>query len=111
MEEIILIGDKKNEFEIRPEALNSIINVEKQIKELKKVQNDYKKQLLDEMEEKGILKITNEEKGITITYVEAKEDLEKFNPDKLREDHPDLYDEYVTMDGKKSAYITIRTNG
>ena len=33
---------------------------------------------------------------------------EKFNKEKFQEENPVLYDKYVTMDGKKSAYITIR---
>jgi hypothetical protein len=35
--------------------------------------------------------------------------LEKFNKDKFQEENPDMYDKYVTMDGKRAAYITIRT--
>ncbi len=60
------------------------------------------------MEEKGVIRILDDTTGLSITYIEAKENLEKFNQTKFREEHPDLYDEYVTLDGKKSAYITIR---
>ena len=110
MNEIILLGENKNEFIIRPEALKSIAEVESKIKELKKAQEDYKKQLLQEMEDKGIFKIESEREGVTVSYTEAREDLEVFNKDKFREENPDLYDKYVTLDGKKKAYITIRTN-
>jgi len=60
------------------------------------------------MEEKNILKISDDITGLTISYIEAKENLEKFNQSKFKEDYPDLYDQYVTLDGKKSAYITIK---
>ena len=60
------------------------------------------------MEDKGVIKIVDEITGLVITYIEAKENLEKFNQAKFREEHPDLFDEYVTLDGKKSAYITIK---
>ena len=110
MNEIILLGENKNEFIIQPEAMRSIAEIENKIKELKKTQDDYKKQLLNEMEEKGIFKIESEKEGLTISYVEAREELEVFNKDKFREENPDLYDKYVTLDGKKKAYITIRTN-
>lgn len=108
MNEIISLGDKKDEFVVKPEAIDTIIEIESRIKELKNQQDNYKKVLLNEMEEMGIFKIENEEKGITISYIEAKENLEKFNQAKFREEHPDLYDEYITLDGKKSAYITIK---
>ena len=60
------------------------------------------------MEKKGIIKLADEIRGLSITYIPEQNNLEKFNKEKFQEEHPDLYDEYVTMDGKKSAYITIR---
>ncbi len=85
-----------------------IIMVEDKIKELKKIQDEYKKALMIAMEENNILKASDYQSGLSITYIEAKENLEKFDVDKFREENPDMYDKYVTMDGKKSAYIAIR---
>ena len=93
---------------LKEEVIAQVIEIEDKIKELKKIQDEYKKAIMSAMEEKGLIKLTDEITGLSITYIEAKENLEKFNAEKLREDHPELYDEYVTMDGKKSAYITIR---
>lgn len=93
---------------LKEEVIAQVIEIEDKIKELKKIQDEYKKAIMSAMEEKGLLKLTDEITGLSITYIEAKDNLEKFNAEKLREDHPELYDEYVTMDGKKSAYITIR---
>lgn len=110
MNEIIIVGDENNKFTIRPDAISSIIEIETKIKELKKEQEDYKKKLLNEMEEKGIVKITNEEKGISISYVEEKNNEEVFHKNEFREKHPDLYDEFITLDGKKKAYLIVRVN-
>ena len=85
-----------------------VIEIEDKIKQLKTVQDAYKEQIRTAMEEKGVIKILDDTTGLSITYIEAKENLEKFNQAKFREEHPDLFDEYVTLDGKKSAYITIK---
>ena len=85
-----------------------VIEIEDKIKQLKNIQDEYKKQIMGAMEEKGVIKILDDVSGLSITYIEAKENLEKFNQTKFREEHPDLFDEYVTLDGKKSAYITIK---
>ena len=85
-----------------------VIEIEDKIKQLKNIQDEYKKQIMGAMEEKGVIKILDDVSGLSITYIEAKENLEKFNQAKFREEHPDLFDEYVTLDGKKSAYITIK---
>lgn len=88
--------------------VTKIIMVEDKIKELKKTQDEYKKLLINAMEEHDIVKVSDYQSGLTITYVEAKENLEKFNAERFREENPEMYDKYVIMDGKKSAYIAIR---
>ena len=85
-----------------------VVSIEEEMKRLKEIQDHYKQEIMDAMKEKGVIKILDDVSGLSITYIEAKENLEKFNQTKFREEHPDLYDEYVTLDGKKSAYITIR---
>ena len=107
MNNLIIIADKNKPI-LREDMVQEVLEIEEQIKQLKQVQDNYKKAIMNAMEEKGVIKLTDEITGLSITYIEAKENLEKFNAEKLREEHPDLYDEYVTMDGKKSAYITIR---
>lgn len=106
MNDLIIVNEEK--AILKDEMVANVIEIEDKIKELKKVQDEYKKAILSAMEEKGVIKIVDDITGLNITYVEPKTNLEKFNADKFREDHPDLYDEYVTMDGKKAAYITIR---
>lgn len=88
--------------------VEDLITVELQIKELKKIQDAYKETIKKAMEEKGVIKLADETTGLTISYIAAQNNLEKFNKDKFQEENPDIYDKYVTMDGKKSAYITVR---
>ena len=107
-DEYIMLGERKNEFIIRPGAMDDIKKLELEIKKLKKLQDGYKTKLLNEMEEKGIFKISNEEKGISISYVEPKTNEEVFHKDEFREKYPDIYDEFVTLDGKKKAYLVVR---
>ena len=93
---------------LKDDMVLKVIEIEDKIKQLKTIQDAYKEQIRTAMEEKGVIKIQDDITGLSITYIEAKENLEKFNQAKFREDHPDLFDEYVTLDGKKSAYITIK---
>ena len=94
---------------LESKMVQDLITVEQRIKELKKIQDSYKEAIRKAMEEKGVIKLVDEIAGLTISYVAAQNNLEKFNKDKFQEENPDLYDKYVTMDGKKSAYITVRT--
>ena len=106
MNEIITIVDGK--VLLDSQLSEKIIAVEKQLKELKNIQDTYKKVIKEAMEEKCIKKIINEVEGINITYTSEQKNLERFNKDKFQEDYPELYDQYVTMDGKKTAFITIK---
>lgn len=93
---------------LKEEMVLKVIEIEDKIKQLKAIQDDYKKEIMSAMEEKNVIKLLDDTSGLSITYIEAKENLEKFNQVKFRDEHPDLFDEYVTLDGKKSAYITIK---
>ena len=106
MNNLITIENEKSI--LKEDMVLKVIEIEDKIKQLKSIQDEYKKEIMSAMEEKGVIKILDDISGLSITYIEAKENLEKFNQAKFREEHPDLYDEYVTLDGKKSAYITIK---
>ena len=71
-----------------------IAEFEKQIKVLEDQEKKLKQAILDEMEAKGFVKIDTD--VMTITYVAAT-DREKFDTKKFREEHADLYDNYVSM--------------
>lgn len=102
---ITIVNDKAL---LDSEMVQSLITVEKQIKELKEIQDTYKKAIKEAMEQKNIIKLLDEISGLSITYISAQNNLEKFNKEKFQEENPELYDQYVTMDGKKSAYITVK---
>ena len=106
MNELITIVNDKALLD--SEMVQSLILVEKQIKELKEIQDTYKKTIKEAMEAKNIIKLLDEITGLSITYISAQNNLEKFNKEKFQEENPELYDQYVTMDGKKSAYITVK---
>ena len=88
--------------------IDSLLLLESRIKELKDIEEQYKQVLKEEMEKKKVLKLTDEISGLTISYIEGQTNLEKFNKEKFRSENPDMYDKYVTMNGKKAAYITFR---
>ena len=106
MNELITVTEGKAILD--SQMVKDLILVEKQIKELKEIQDNYKKAIKEAMEEKNIIKLLDEISGLSITYISAQNNLEKFNKDKFQEENPELYDQYVTMDGKKSAYITVK---
>lgn len=84
-----------------------IADFERQMKALKDQEDNLKKAILEEMEEKGIINIETDD--LLISYV-ASTDREKFNTRKFRLINPDIYDEYVSMIPVKSS-IRIKLKG
>ena len=82
------------------EVSNKISEFEKQIKELKVQENELKKNILNEMEEKGLLKLETD--SLIISYV-APTERETFDSKSFRESNPDLYDDYVKFSPVKSS--------
>lgn len=103
-----LIRIENNKAILKKEMIANIIDIETKIKELTDVYDTYKKQIQEEMEKRNIIKLVDETTGLSISYVAAQENLEKFNKTRLRDNYPDIYDECVDMNGKRAAYITIR---
>lgn len=97
MNEIVVIGNKGL---LNPEISDKIVDFEKNIKKLKEQEDLLKKTILEEMEAKGIVKIENDD--LIITYI-APMDRETFDSKKLREDNPDLYDEYIKITNVRST--------
>ena len=90
MEKLISLENGKNVLETW--ASSQLAEFEKQVKYYKDKEEELKKIILEEMEEKNILKIENEE--ISISYV-APSERETFDTKKFREEHEELYDDYV----------------
>lgn len=101
MNEIVVIGDRGL---LNPEISDKIAEFERNIKKLKEQEDLLKQSILEEMEAKGIVKIENDD--LLISYV-APTDRETFDSKKLREDNPDLYDEYIKI-SKVKASIRVK---
>ena len=82
------------------EVSNKISEFEKQIKELKVQEDELKRNILNEMEEKGLLKLETD--SLIISYVVPTE-RETFDSKSFRESNPDLYDDYVNFSPVKSS--------
>lgn len=82
------------------EASKKIAEFERQIKEIKAKEDEIKQAILEEMEAKNIIKIDTDD--LMISYV-APSDRETFNSKAFKEEHQDLYDEYVNMTPVKSS--------
>lgn len=86
---------------------SQIAEFERQVKYIEEQEKALKKAILEEMEQKNIIKLESDE--LMITYV-APTDREKFDSKAFRSDHADLYDEYVSMIPVKSS-IRIKVKG
>lgn len=79
---------------LNPEVASQLAEFERMAKEIKAKQDELKKQILEQMEIHGILKIETGE--LTISYI-APTSRETFDSKSFRKDNPDLYDEYVRI--------------
>ena len=97
---------ENGEYGLVSDAINTIVEIEKQIKDLKALQDSYRENLLKEMEENNVLKVDTEE--LSISYV-APSTRETLDSKKLKEDLPDIYDLYVKFtDVKSSLRIKVK---
>ena len=85
---------------LNPEVSIKLAEFERVVKEFKAKEEELKQMILEEMESKGILSIKTPE--LTISYV-APTSRETFDSKAFRNDHPDLYDEYVNISLVKSS--------
>lgn len=84
-----------------------IADFERKLKDIKEAEEKLKQGVLEEMQEKGILKIETEE--MTISYISPTE-RETFDSKRFRADHEDLFDEYVRMSPVKAS-VRIKVKG
>ena len=82
------------------ETASKIADFERKMKEIKEAEDSLKQGILNEMEQKGILKVETEE--ITISYI-APTDRETFDSKRFKTEHADMFDEYVKMTPVKSS--------
>lgn len=90
---------------LNADVSKKIADFEKQLKAIKEQEDILKQEILGEMEAKGIIKIETDD--LMISYV-ASSDRETFDSKAFKEEHQDLYDDYVKMTPVKSS-IRIKT--
>ena len=99
-----LVKLENGEYGLVKDAVDTITTIENEIKKLKELQDNYKEQLLKVMEENDILKIEIPELTITRKAPTTRETLDS---KALKEDMPEIYDEYVKISDVKGS-ITIK---
>ena len=85
---------------LNPATSKQIYEFEKAMKELKEQEDELKKEILEEMEAKNIVKIDNGD--FLISYV-APTERETFDSKAFKEEHQELYDEYIKFTPVKSS--------
>ena len=98
MNELVKLENGK--YGLVKDAVDTITTIENEIKKLKEMQDNYKEQLLKVMEENDILKIEIPELTITRKAPTTRETLDS---KALKEDMPEIYDEYVRLTDVKSS--------
>jgi predicted phage-related endonuclease len=96
MNEIVITSD--NGLSLSSER--SVCEILKQLDELKKQEAIIKEDLMEEMKKRGLVKIDTTK--LTITYVDATT-RESFDSKKLREEKPEIYDEYCRISPVKDS--------
>lgn len=103
-----LVRLDNGEYSLANDVIVAIMAVENEIKKLKELQDNYKEQLLRDMEENEVLKIDIPELTITRKAPTTRESLDT---KLLRAELPDVYDEYVKIsDVKGSITIKVKEN-
>lgn len=101
-----LILLENGEYDVALDVKQTIFAIEKEIKNLTELRDKYKKALIQEIEDRGITKcnITNDFFTLTYKGVSTRETLDS---KRLKEDMPEIYDEYVKISNVSSS-ISVR---
>ena len=86
------------------ETASKIAEYERTIKRAEAAEKTLREAIFKAMEDSGIIKLDSDE--LTINYIAAT-DKETFDKKAFRKDHPDMYDEYISMSPVKAS---IRIN-
>lgn len=96
------IVKKEDNYQLANIITSELKMIDEEKKELKRKEDAIRETLLKEMEDKGIIKISDE--NISITY-KAPTERETFRTEKFKKDLPDLYDTYVEFTPVKSSLV------
>lgn len=99
-----LITQKEGIAILDPETSRRVADFERKMKEIQRVEDEIRRAILEEMQEKKISKIETDD--LIISYVAAT-DRQTFDTKAFRKDQPDLYDEYIKISPVKES-IKIR---
>ena len=97
-----LIVKKEDNYQLTDTIISELRLIDEEEKELKEKKEKIREILLKEMEDKGIIKISDE--NISITY-KAPTEKETFRTKDFKKDLPDLYDTYVEFTPVKSSLL------
>lgn len=96
------IVKKEDNYQLADIITSELRMIDEEKKELKRKEDAIRETLLKEMEDKGIIKIADE--NISITY-KAPTERETFRTKDFKKDLPDLYDTYVEFTPVKSSLL------
>ena len=96
------IVKKEDNYQLSDIITSELKMIDEEKKELKRKEDAIRETLLKEMEDKGIIKISDE--NISITY-KAPTERETFRTKDFKKDLPDLYDTYVEFTPVKSSLL------
>ena len=83
-----------------PKVAQAITDFEREVKAIKEQEDLLKAKIIEEMENKGLLKVDTP--NLILTYIGASV-REIFDSKKLRADDPDLYDQYIRFTPVKAS--------
>ena len=92
-----------NELELTKDGIKFIKKMQKAKIELAKMEEQLKENFKYLFEETGTNKFVSEDGTFKATYIEETTSI-RFNNKKFKEEHKDLYDEYLTTSTRK-AYV------
>ena len=96
------IVKKEDNYQLADIITSELKMIDEEKRELKRKEDAIREALLKEMEDKGIIKISDE--NISITY-KAPTERETFRTKDFKKDLPDLYDTYVEFTPVKSSLL------
>lgn len=99
-----IIGYSGDLPELNTEVAHRIAEFEKEIKDLKKKEEELKERIKEAMEENGVIKLEND--VLIVSYV-AEYEKETLDTTKLKKELPEIYDGYIKM-SKVKASVRIK---
>ena len=96
------IVKKEDNYQLADIITSELKMIDEEKRELKRKEDAIREALIKEMEDKGIIKISDE--NISITY-KAPTERETFRTKDFKKDLPDLYDTYVEFTPVKSSLL------